>query len=64
MHSSWNFLVDKPPHRDKVSSIEGENIISIALFYWRQKINTNLLQLLQFTCFKENKNIEVENSRS
>ena len=20
----WNFLVDKPPHHDKVSSIEGE----------------------------------------
>ena len=56
MYSGWNFLVDKPPHRDKVSSIEGENTgISI---------NTNLLQLLQFTCFKENKNMEVENSHS
>ena len=22
-HSGWNFLVDKPPHQDKVSSIEG-----------------------------------------
>ena len=23
MHSGWNFLVDKPPHRDNVSFIEG-----------------------------------------
>ena len=23
MHSGWKFLVDKPPHCDKVSSLEG-----------------------------------------
>ena len=26
-HSDWNFLMDKPRHRDKVSSIEGEWIL-------------------------------------
>ena len=24
-HSGWNFLVDKPPHHDKMSSNEGES---------------------------------------
>ena len=24
-HSIWNYFVDKPPHRDKVSSIKGDN---------------------------------------
>ena len=23
MHFGWNFLVDKPPHQEKVSSIKG-----------------------------------------
>ena len=29
-HSGWNFLLAKPPHRDKVSSIEGD---STSLFF-------------------------------
>ena len=31
-HSGWNFLVDKAPHHDKVSSIEGVLVVQLEAF--------------------------------
>ena len=56
MHSGWNYLVDKPPHRDKVSSIEGGDATHkttrylVPLFFLVVKANVDYQNVGTFVC--------------
>ena len=54
IHSGWNFLVEKSPHYDKVSSIEGK-----WLCVWILLLPQNLMVMSTFSCVRKEKPFSV-----